>query len=214
MRAYKFLDADGRSPFTAHRWPTDGWVVAAGADPCRDGVHACTTADLAHWLHDALWEVELEGEVVATRRKVAARRGRLVRRIPGYRDAVRELAAVGAWRSRDRAVSALRASGTAAEVTLAERLEALGQLAELAATGADLDEATPARAAAALAADAAHFALRGEPTESPFVAACSAGHCAALVHEADEAAGRAAYDAGFAAERAFQSAWLAERLGL
>jgi hypothetical protein len=211
MRAYKFLDADGRAPFTAHHWPTDGWVEAAGADPCHDGVHACTTDDLAHWLHDSLWEVELEGEIVATRRKLAARRGRLVQPIDGYREAVRELAEVGAWRSRDRAVDALRASGDDA---LAERLEALGELAELAAIGAELDEATPARSAAALAADAAHFALHGEPTESPFVAACSAGHGAWIGHEADGDGGRSAYDAGFAAERAFQSAWLAERLGL
>jgi hypothetical protein len=214
MRAYKFLDSDGRAPFTAHQWPTDGWVEATGADPCHDGVHACTVTDLSHWLHDALWEVELDGEVVATRRKVAARRGRLVRPVTGYRDAVRELAAVGAWRSRDRAVDALRATGDAADAALANRLEAVGELAELAALGAELDEATAARSAAALAADAAHFARHGEPTESPFVAACSAGHHASIGHEADADGGRGAYDVGFAAERAFQSAWLAERLGL
>ncbi len=180
MRAYKFLDVDGRAPFTAHRWPTDGWVEAAGADPCHDGVHACTTADLAHWLHDDLWEVELDGEIVATRRKVAARRGRLVRPVAGYRTAVADLAAVGAWRSRDRAVAALRAEGDPGGLAVAERLEAVATLEELAALGSSISEDTPALSAAALAADAAHFALRGEPTESPFVAACSAGHCASL----------------------------------
>jgi hypothetical protein len=51
--------------------------------------------------------------------------------------------------------------------------------------------------------------LRASLPEALFVAACSAGHQAA---GAD--GGRDSYDAGYAAERARQSAWLVDRLGL
>jgi hypothetical protein len=208
MRAYKFLDADGCGPFTAFPWRPGEWVEASGVGPCRTGVHACAPADLSHWLTATLWEVELDGDVVETRHKLVGPRGRLVRRIDGYEGAVRELAAVGAWRCRDRAVSALRAEGDAA---LADRFVAASTLDELAALGADadVDESTFAGGAAALAADAGHFTLHGLPAQAPFVAACSAGHVAGGP-DGDQAA----YDEGYAAERTVQSAWLAERLGL
>jgi hypothetical protein len=172
------------------------------------GVHGCAPADLSHWLAASLWEVELDGEIVQTRHKVVATRGRLVREVEGYDAAVRELAETGAWRCRDRAVSALRTEGSG---ELADRFSAPSTLDELAALGADADadESTFAGGAAALAADAAHFALHGLPAQAPFVAACSAGHAAA-----GPSGDQSAYDAGYAAERTFQSAWLTERLTL
>ena len=175
---------------------------------CREGVHGCRAPDVAYWLADALWEVELDGDVVDTRHKVVGSRGRLVRAFEDYPAAVRELAEVGAWRSRDRAVAALRAAG---EDALADRFAAASTLAELAGLGGEADESTFAGRAAALAADAAHFAEHGLPAQSPFVTVCSAGHVAAGA-DGDQAA----YDAGYAAERAFQSAWLADapRAGL
>ena len=206
MRAYKFLDADGCAPFTAFLWTPGEWVEASGAEPCRVGVHGCPSADLSHWLAASLWEIELDGPIVQTRHKVVGSRGRLVREIAGYAAAVRELAAIGAWRCRDRAVSALR---TAGDDRLADRFAAVATLDELAALGADADESTFAGGAAALAADAAHFAPRGLPAQAPFVAACSAGHVAGGP-DSDQAG----YDEGYAAERAFQSAWLTERLAL
>jgi hypothetical protein len=51
--------------------------------------------------------------------------------------------------------------------------------------------------------------LHGEPPEAPFVACCSAGHAAAGP-DGDQSA----FDAGYAAERDFQSGWLTTRLGL
>ncbi|HEX5614823.1 MAG TPA: hypothetical protein VFZ83_06670 [Acidimicrobiia bacterium] len=206
MRAYKFLDAAGRAPFTSTPWPTDEWIESARVVPCREGVHAVLPDDLAHWLADSLWEVELEDPVVDSRHKVVAARGRLVREVAAYPDAVRELAAVGAWRTRDRAVDALRAEGLDA---LADAFAAASTLDDLAALGADLDESSWATSAAALAADAAHFALHGLPAQSPFVSVCAAGHFAA-----GPDGDRAAYDEGYAAERSFQSAWLVERLGI
>ena len=153
-----------------------------------------------------MWEVELDGQIVESRHKVAASRGRLVRKLDDYDAAARELAAVGAWRSRDRAVLVLRRAGTDA---MADRFAAATTLAELAALGDVVDESSFAGGAAALAADAAHFALHGDHSQSPFVAACAAGHVAAGPH-----GDQAAYDSGYAAERTFQSAWLKRRLSL
>ncbi len=203
MQAYKFLDADGRAPFTGVPWTPGVWVEAGAADPCREGVHACLPVDLSHWLTAALWEVELDGEVKRTRRKLVASRGRLLRPVEGYEAAVRELADVGAWRSRDRAVVAL------GDADAGDRLAAANTLDEAAAIGAGEDESTFGGRAAVLASDAAYCARHGTAPQSPFVAACSAGHLAAGP-EGDQAA----FDEGYAAERAFQSAWLADRLGL
>ncbi len=203
MLAYKFLDADGRAPFTGVPWAPRVWVEARGADMCRDGVHACLPGDLAHWLTDALWEVELDGEVKRSTYKVVASRGRLLRPVAGYEVAVRELAEVEAWRSRDRAVLALGPADAG------RRLAAVPTLAEVATVGAGEDEATFGGRAAVLASDAAYTALHGSAAQAPFVAACSAGHLAAGP-DGDQAA----FDAGYAAERTFQSAWLAARLGL
>lgn len=206
MRAFKFLDGHGRAPFTGAVWTPGTWVDSTRAVACREGVHACRPRDLAHWLASSLWEVELDGEIVQSRHKVVASRGRLVRQIGAYGDAVRELAEVGARRCRDRAALALRAEGA---TELADRLAAASSLEALAALGVGLDESTHASTAAALAADAAVFALRGTPAQSPFVAACGAGHA-----RAGSAGDQAAYDIGYAEERAYQSAWLSERLGL
>jgi hypothetical protein len=181
-------------------------VETARAQTCRVGVHGFHPADVSYWLADALWQVELDGDVVETRHKVVGTRGRLLRMVEDYPAAVRELAAVGAFRCRDRAVDTLRPAGADA---LAGRYASASTLAELAALGSDADESTFAGRSAALAADAAHFAQHGLPAQSPFVAACSAGHTAA-----GEGGDQAAFDAGYAAERAFQSAWLGDRLGL
>lgn len=206
MRAYKFLDADGLAPFTAVAWTLGDWVEASGVEPCRAGVHACAPGDLSHWLAASLWEVELDGEIVETRHKVVGSRGRLVRRIDGYATVVHELGEVSAWRCRDRAVAVLE---TEAGADLVDRFSGASTLDELAALGEVADESTFAGGAAALAVDAAHFALYGLPAQAPFVAACSAGHVAG-----GPDGERAAYDQGYATERVFQSAWLSERLTL
>ncbi len=205
VRAYKFLDAGQCSPFTATPWRAGEWVDAGSAQPCHVGVHGCLAADVSWWLAATMWEIELDGEVVATRHKVVGPRGRLVRPVAGYDTAVRELGELGAWRSRDRAVAALRASGGDG---LADRFAEAATLEVLAALG-EADESSWAGTAAALAADGAHFALHGDNAQSPFVAACSAGH-----DRAGAAGDRDAYDAGYAAERVFQSGWLTERLSL
>jgi hypothetical protein len=86
--AYKFLENGAVSPFAGFRWPADEWVDAAAADPCRRGIHACRIEDLPFWLGSELWEIELDGEVVVQQRKVVAPRGRLLRRVADWNQAV------------------------------------------------------------------------------------------------------------------------------
>jgi hypothetical protein len=81
VNAYKFLADGAVSPFAGFHWRVGEWVDAASADVCRAGIHACRIGDLPFWLGPELWEIELDGEVVAHPRKIAAPRGRLLHRI-------------------------------------------------------------------------------------------------------------------------------------
>jgi hypothetical protein len=91
--AYKFLRANGASPFTGFRWdlPNGGpgpWVEAQ-VEPCRSGIHGLRLSDLPLWAGKTLWEIELDGEVREERSKVVASRGRLLRRIDAWDDDLR-----------------------------------------------------------------------------------------------------------------------------
>jgi len=94
MRAYKFLADDGTGIFSRFRWPLPnggaGEWVEAELDPCRSGVHACRPSDLPYWIAAALYEVELDGEVLEQGMKVVAPRGRLTRRIEAWNGETRE----------------------------------------------------------------------------------------------------------------------------
>lgn len=208
VHAYKFLDAEHRAPFTGVEWRPGDWVEAASTIPCHDGVHACRAADVAYWLAASMWHVELDGHTVDTTHKVVGARGRLIGPVDGYDEAMHELRAESAWRSRDRAVAVLGV-GANDERDLAVSLAAVSSLADLQRFGDRCDESTFAGRAAALAVDAAHFAVHGTHAQAPFVAACSAGHVAA-----GPSRDQAGFDAGYAAERRFQSDWLARRLRL
>jgi hypothetical protein len=93
--AYKFLRRDATSVFTTFHWPLPPghagapgpWVEAMVA-PCRSGIHACRPADLPLWAGQVLYEVELGGDIVAQPTKLVASRGRLLRRIEEWDDAV------------------------------------------------------------------------------------------------------------------------------
>lgn len=210
--AYKFLDADGRAPFTGTLWPRHGWVEVSQASPCHQGVHACRAADVAIWIAAAMWVVELDGEVIEARHKLVATRGRLVAPVPGYDEAIAELNEVCAWRSRARAVAALRRRRRFVRARRFARASTLERLAEL---GGRCDDSTVAGRLGALAGDAAREAIGGVVARAPFVAACSAGHDAAgRADDQDAQDARDAFDAGYQAERDFQSAWLTRRLTL
>ena len=210
VKAYKFLDEDGRSVYSGAQWPLSpsgkpgGWLESETVRPCYSGIHACRPSDIAYWLTDELWEVELDGEIVESRHKVVGTRGRILRRVAEYPVAVRELGEVSAWRTRDRAALALRAVGATELATKFEQCSALAQLASLAPIVEEqLDSTSDAGIAAMLATDAAGVVANdGPPQGAPFVSACAAGREAAD------------FDAGYDAERQFQSAWLADRLRL
>ena len=90
MIAYKFLRADGTGVFTGFRWPQPnggpGAWVDARVDPCRSGIHASRPGDLPLWVGRAMYEIELDGDVVEDQTKVIAPRGRLLRRIDAWDD--------------------------------------------------------------------------------------------------------------------------------
>ena len=95
MIAYKFLRRDGTSVFTSFRWPlpdgrTPGAWVDAHVDPCHSGVHALRPPDLPHWIGRVLYEIELDGEILELPTKVVAPRGRLLRRVDAWDDALRD----------------------------------------------------------------------------------------------------------------------------
>lgn len=215
MIAYKFLNAHGCSVFTGQTWPLPDenrpgmWIEAEAVRPCHSGIHACRPDDLPYWLNTDLWAIELAGDIVVADHKVAARRGRILHRVERWSMAWPELAEVAAWRACDLAVAALTAADRG---DLAQRFrdaKDLDQLAGLAEVAGELGDQSPIGRATALAADCGHFAANGEPAQAPFVAAVAAGRAAIRATGDDEA-----FDAGFAAERRYQSQWIVRRLGL
>ena len=215
MRAFKFLDPNGATVFTAAPWPRPRgdepgpWVEAKSVDPCHLGIHACEPGDLAYWIGAELWEIELDGEIERSHHKVVARRGRLVRHIDGWTERVAgEFPKWCAWRARDRAVEVLTGVGLD---PWAERFTAagtFGEVSRLAQEAADaLGDMSLGGSAAALAGDAA--TLVDWLGIGPFIAACAAGHAARR-----DTGLEAEYAAAFAAERQAQSAWIAAELKL
>jgi hypothetical protein len=88
---HKFLAKGAVGPISGHIWsvPRGGvpaeWVQARGPlSQCALGVHVCRTDDLAHWLHDELWELEVDGEQISGVDCLVVRRARLVRRIEAW----------------------------------------------------------------------------------------------------------------------------------
>ena len=87
----KFLAPQGRGPFSGRPWPLPAgnapgeWVAVEGAlAPCARGVHVCRDEDLAHWIHDELWEVEVEGEAIEGVDCIIVPRARLLRRMDSW----------------------------------------------------------------------------------------------------------------------------------
>jgi len=88
---HKFLATGALGPLSGFAWsvPRGGapgpWVEVDGPlAPCTRGIHVCRTLDLAHWLHDELWELEAAGDQVDGLDCIVVRRARLVRRIDAW----------------------------------------------------------------------------------------------------------------------------------
>src|SRR6266545_4250101 len=124
MIAYKFLARGAMSPFQRVAWPrpeSGRWIEAADRDVATAGVHACRVPDLAYWLHDELWRVELEGQLCDAPFQVVAERGRLVEELTVWREggasAFAESCAIRATSAaaRGHIAGAERAAGMAAD---------------------------------------------------------------------------------------------------
>ena len=85
---YKFTGADGSSTNGGWgRWHLGRWRTVSGPLlPCRRGLHMCREKDLVLWLAPALWEAEVDGEVIEADDKVVARKARIVRRVEAWDD--------------------------------------------------------------------------------------------------------------------------------
>jgi hypothetical protein len=201
MIAYKFLRSGRIGPFSGFPWPEPGEWVRADCDmvACRRGIHACRIRDLPWWLSDELWEIELGGDVRIDEHKIFAPSGRLRSQVAGWTpECAQEYADACAWRARERAVQALT---RAEHPTAAARLVACPTLDDVLLVARRLAEDIPdSRISLTIAGDGAVRALTGAPPTSAYIAA----HAAMRLDGAD----------GYAAERAWQSRWLAERLGL
>jgi hypothetical protein len=201
MIAYKFLRCGRIGPFSAFHWPEPGIWVRAPRDlaACRRGIHACRPSDLPWWLADELWEIELDGPVDPDEHKLIAPAGRLRARIEAWTPAcAQEYANACAWRAQERAVQALTRAGHADE---ARELATRATLDDVLVAARRLADAVPeTRINLTIAGDGAFRALTGAPPTSAYIAA--------------HAAMRLDGTAGYAAERAWQSKWLVERLGL
>jgi hypothetical protein len=201
MIAYKFLSAGRVGPFSQFPWPEpDVWVrTDAETTACRRGIHACRTRDLPWWLAAELWRIELDGEVRAAEHKVVAPAGRLRSRIEGWTtQCAHEYAQACAWRARDRVVEAL----TRVEHTdAADRLAGCTTLGRVLVTARRVAEDVPdSSITRAILGDGQLRALAGAPAMGAYIAA--------------HAARRLEGPSGYADERAWQSRWLVERLGL
>ena len=121
MRAYKVL-SDGRSGFTGYRWPLPTgdepgkWVSATGPlELCVNGVHACTVGQLAQWIGDELWTIELGGAIVEAGAALVAARGRLLGRVVAWDEAARKAFAQACARRANVSVKGGSASATLLE---------------------------------------------------------------------------------------------------
>jgi hypothetical protein len=93
MNTYKFLAKGALAPLSGFLWPSPGpgtpgaWVETKGPlELCVNGTHVCRAGELAHWLHDELWEVEVDGEQIEGIDCLVARRARLIRRVDAWHD--------------------------------------------------------------------------------------------------------------------------------
>ena len=214
MILHKFLAEGAVGPFSRFRWPTPDigpgdWVAAADGEleVTRNGIHACRTQHLGHWVEHELWEIEIDGEMQEADRHVVARRGRLTKRIDGWhRELANEFQMALMDRTRNYTVTALRSRGLddiAASLTSAPDPISLAMAAGQAVPAVP-DELVPIMLDAADAAFAAPMPVR--PCMLTYVAARSARLAAMVtgtsVEEAD------------AAERRWQGEWLADALDL
>ena len=201
MIAYKFLRSGRIGPFSGFQWPEPGVWVRASPDlvACQRGIHACRPSHLPWWLADELWEIELDGRVQPDQHKIIAPAGRLRSQIGGWTPGCAQAYADAcAWRAHERAIQVLTRAGYRHEAHQLATCPTLDDV--LVATRKLAGDIPEIRISLTIAGDGAFRALTGAAPTSAYIAA----HAAMRLDGA----------AGYAAERAWQSDWLVERLGL
>jgi hypothetical protein len=176
---FKFLERGARGSISRFAWPlpteqaAGAWVEVSGPLAlCTRGIHACRSHELARWLDDELWLIELGAERLEGVHAVLAARARLLRKVDAWDPACAARFAEAAY--------------------------------EHAADAAGGDLVREAQIAPYLATKAYHLP-RGNTALAAF---CSAMTVARL-YGGDHFA-----QAGYEAERLWQSAWLARELKL
>lgn len=129
--AFKFLARGAIGTVSEFAWPTprEGrpgeWVEADGPlSACANGVHVCREEDLAHWLHEELWVVEVGGQLIESVDCAIAARGRLVRQVDAWSNGG---AARFAHAARDHAAQLVAANPSADQAQLQRLLADAGK---------------------------------------------------------------------------------------
>jgi hypothetical protein len=119
---YKFLARGARGSISGFDWPVPvqgapgAWVEAAAPLVlCARGIHACRGHELAHWLDDELWLIELAGELHEGVHGVVAARGRLIRKVEDWSSDAPARFALAAYRHAEELASADPAFGVIVE---------------------------------------------------------------------------------------------------
>ncbi len=205
MLAYAFLGRGAVEPLSGFVWPEHGGWVEADAAP-TDALRGYQAADLPYWLDDELWTIELSGTLAERDHVLLAERARLVRRIDAWGDDLAwEFVTACARRVAARAAAALREDGHSEAAAPLDEAADLGELEQAALAAAD--DTRPAGKLAGYTADVCYYARDAALAAR---GACVAAKMTAYALAAD------ARDPGtrLAAERAWQAAWLVERLAL
>jgi hypothetical protein len=210
--AYAFLAKGAVDPLSGFVWPTptDGepgaWVSRDTAP--REALRGYPARDLPYWLDEELWNIELAGALTERGHLLLGERARLLGRIDAWTDAVAwDLVAASARRVARPAAIALREHGRTEAAAHLEDATDLGDL-ERAATSA-ADHPHPGATLAAYVADVCFYAHdAGVAAQGAGVAAKMSAY--ALANDVNDAS----RPERLAAERAWQAAWLVDRLGL
>jgi hypothetical protein len=211
--AYAFLAKGAVEPLSGFDWPTPeegdqgSWLDESTAP--REALRGYPVGDLPYWLDEELWRIDLDGAVAERVHVFLAKRARLRSRVERWSEPLAwELVGACARRVARAAAVALREEGRA---EAAARLEGARDLGEVERAGlAAAEHGSPAGRLAGYVADVCFYARdAGVAAHAAGVAAKMSAH--ALAGDARDAQ---RYDERLTQERAWQAAWLVDRLGL
>jgi hypothetical protein len=227
--AYKFLATGRLATYSGVRWPEPGtWLEARGTlERSVSGIHALRAQALLGWIDDELWTCELGGAIEDDGEVLVAERGRLLGRVEAWNEgSAYQFARACAARGRELVVEMLRGEGHEEEARELEGLDATG----FATTAPKVAAALPPEVAGlvVMAADTTALAEGRRLTErvpqlrshleavaaSRSTYGAIAANVAFVVSHSTSGLHPDGYEAGFAAERAWQLDRLLDQLGL